>query len=75
MNTIPEWKQKAHKVIKSLCQQSYLHKNTNSDGSIKRKHAQYSVPHEALQLIKCLNADDEEKAKAIFLFNYNVSKL
>ena len=73
MNT--PWRNKAHKIINSLCRQSYLKENQLNNGKLRKKHVPYSVPEEAKELIDCLNRNDEEKAKEMFLNNYRISKI
>lgn len=68
------WKIKVHKLIYLLCQQSYLQANRKKDGSFYKKHRPYSIPETAERLIDCLNKNDEELAKAIMLFDYEVRK-
>lgn len=61
------WREKANREIERLCRESYLHMNQYSDGTMRRKHVPYSVPAIAKALVDCLNRDDEETAKAIFV--------
>jgi hypothetical protein len=69
------WRNKAHRVIYALCQQSYLQANLLPNGTLRKRHVPYSVPDEAEQLVKCLQNNDEETAKSLFLHNYAISKL
>ena len=68
------WQKKVHKVISELCLESYRQANYKK-GKKYKKHKQYSVPDEALDLIECLDTDDEERAKSIMLYDYNVRKV
>lgn len=62
------WRQKANRIIAELCSESYRQRNLLSNGQRRRKrHRQYSVPPTVEWLVDCLNRDDEETAKAIFL--------
>ncbi len=69
------WREKANKVIYDLCKQSYLKSNLLPNGSLRKKHVPYSVPEEAIELIDCLNTNDEARAKSMFLFDYKIEKL
>ncbi len=68
------WKDRANQFIHMACKQSYLKANTKKDGSLYKKHHPYAVPEIAEKLISCLNNEDEETAKAIFL-SYDGMKL
>lgn len=74
-SALEPWKQKSHKVIYSLCRQSYEFNNVSKSGRKSSRHIPYSVPQEAQDLIDCLNTNNEEKAKAMFLFNYKIKNL
>ena len=63
------WKEKAHRLISIACEQS----RKQARGK-RKKHVPYSPPEIASNLLDCLNNDDEEKAKAIFL-SYDGMKL
>ena len=56
------WQEKAHRLIAEMCEASY--RQSNPPG--KRRHVPYSVPALAQELVACLNANDEERAKAVF---------
>ena len=56
------WKDKAHEIIAKECVASY----TKAQKS-KKKHVQYTVPEVAENLIECLDTEDEERAKSIFI--------
>lgn len=70
-----EWEKKAHRVINALCRQSFLKQNTTKSGALRKIHAPYSVPVEAVELIDCLKTGNELKAKSMFCFNYEISRL
>ena len=61
------WERKAHDIIARLCYASYRQTNTKKDGTMYKKKRPYSVPKLAADLVECLGAEDEERAKAIFL--------
>ena len=63
-----DWRTKAQDEILKLCRQSYVQANTRKDGKRYKKHQAYAVPVLAEELVDCLNTEDEERAKAIFLF-------
>ena len=79
------WHDRAKEIIHSLCKQSFLQVNTYKDYSPKddsflgvklyKKHRPYSVPQDALDLLDCLNRNDEHEAKAIFHSRYAIQKL
>jgi hypothetical protein len=73
MNMKP-WEEKANRLIASACYQSYVKANTMKNGERYKKHVPYIVPQIAENLIACLNKNDEETAKAIFL-SYDGMKL
>lgn len=63
------WRDKAHRIIGELSRQSYMEANgLTPSGRIRKNHVPYSIPQVAVDLIDCLNTDDEERAKAIFLY-------
>lgn len=45
---------------------------TTKAGKRRKRHVPYSVPQAAQDLIDCIKTNNEERAKAIFLFNYDV---
>lgn len=61
------WRGKAQELIGHMCEASYRQSNTKKDGTRYKKHRAYSVPALAQVLIECLNTDNEEGAKRIFL--------
>lgn len=66
-NPPPAWMAKAHRVINDLCRQSWYQANHDAQGRRYKRHRPYAIPYEAEQLVKCLENQDEEGAKAIFL--------
>ena len=69
------WKEKAHAVIAALSKKSYEQANRLSNGRLRKRHVPYSIPEQAQQLVKCLGNEDEEGAKALFVYDYEISKL
>ena len=68
------WVKKANALVYALCQKSYMQANYKN-GKKYKKHVPYSVPQEAQDLLDCIQRDDEEGAKAMFLYNYAIEKL
>lgn len=64
------WHVRAHKIIAALCLESYRQANKG-----KKRHVPYSVPETAMELIECLNTDDEKRAKAIMLWDYHADRV
>lgn len=64
------WQDKAHKLIAEMCLQSYRQQNPDRKGKSILQHKPYSVPALAQVLIACLDTDNEEAAKHVFL-NYD----
>ena len=60
------WQEKAHNLIFKLSQSSYMQANYRR-GKKLAKHVPYSVPNLAEDLISCLNTENEERAKDLFL--------
>ena len=69
------WRDKAHRIIGLLCKDSYLKANTTKRGKFYCHHKAYTIPLEAVELIKCLDNNDEEMAKAMFLNNYEIERV
>ena len=63
------WHDKAHELIAAMCMESYRQMNPVSKK--RKKHVQYAVPALAQLLVECLNKNDEERAKSIFM-NYDI---
>jgi hypothetical protein len=61
------WQQKAHAVIAELCAAAWRRTNLDRHGRPYPKHRPYPRPADAQALVECLNSNDEERAKAIFL--------
>ena len=69
------WEVKAHALVAMLCRASFEAQNRLPNGKLRKKHRPYSVPETAQRLIECLNRNDEETAKALFLFNYDLNRV
>lgn len=61
------WKEKANRVIASLCLDAYRKANYGRNGLKRKKHHPYRVPDDAQILVECLKCDDEETAKSLFV--------
>lgn len=62
------WREKASREIASLSYAAWDKANPkNSRGQRPKKHKPYSIPAYAADLVTCLNTDDEERAKAMFM--------
>ena len=61
------WRQKASRVIGELCTAAYHEAQQSKRPRRRGKHVPYAVPQLAAQLVECLNRNDAEAAKAIFL--------
>jgi hypothetical protein len=70
-----DWRDKANRLIAAACRQSQLQANTKPDGTRYKKHRPYSVPAVAKNLIDCLNADDEHRAKSLYLYDYDTQQM
>ena len=68
---VTPWEEKAHRIIARVCLESYRAANIKKDGSRRKRHVPYSVPDVARRLVEALGRNDEETAKAIFLFDYD----
>ena len=68
------WREKAKWIIATLSKESYERENRLPNGKLRKKHRPYSIPETAEKLLDALNKNDEETAKAIFLFNYDAKK-
>jgi len=64
---IKTWQDKAHSIIFAECQREYLRVNRLSNGTMRKKHVPYSSPELADTLRDCINNNNEEMAKSIFL--------
>ena len=56
------WKTKAHRLIADASYNAYERANRG-----RKRHVPYSIPGFAQDLVKCLETNDEETAKAIFI--------
>lgn len=61
------WREKANRVIRKMCRESWRRANTKADGTTYKRHRPYAVPHDAEMLVNALAKDDEVLAKAIFV--------
>ena len=65
------WEEKAHAIIRALCQEEYVRMNPQPG----KRHVPYNVPALAQQLVDILALKDrkeaEERAKALFLMYDN----
>jgi hypothetical protein len=68
------WQVKAHRIIGELSRQSYEQANRMRSGKLRKKHAAYSVPYAAQELIRALNINDEHMAKSIMMHDYDVQQ-
>lgn len=69
------WREKAKRIIAALSKQSYERENRLPNGKLRKKHRPYSIPETAEKLLKTLDTNDEETAKAIFLYDYAAQKV
>jgi len=61
-----DWKDRAQQVIQEASMQAYKQANSKPG----KKHRPYTLPLWIGDLISAMNTDDEEKAKAIFNYQY-----
>jgi hypothetical protein len=69
------WHDRAKMIIGKLCEESYKISQTSKNGERFKTHHPYSVPETAQRLIKALDEDDEETAKAIMLYDYHADRV
>jgi hypothetical protein len=69
------WKIKANKIVGALCRKSYVEANFLKSGKKRKKHVPYSVPQEAVDLLRFVARNDEHGAKALMMHDYAISKL
>lgn len=62
------WRDKAHREIARLCFAEWKKLNVKKDGTKYCRHRPYNVPEVAERLVECLNTNDEETAKTIFVW-------
>ena len=65
------WELKAHRLIARMARTEYERANRLRNGRLRAAHVPYSLPDAAHELVECLAARDEERAKSIFLVNYD----
>lgn len=61
------WRHKAERLIARLARQSFEQANMMRNGKLRKRHVPYALPALAEALVKCLDRNDEERAKALFL--------
>lgn len=61
------WHDKAHAIIFAECQREFLRENRLPNGRMRQRHKPYCVPELAMELRECLNTENENDAKVIFL--------
>jgi hypothetical protein len=66
------WEIKAHAIVAALSFQAWRAANVKADGRRRKRHVPYTIPDVAARLVKALGEGDEETAKAIFLYDYDV---
>ena len=73
------WEEKVHRIISALSMEAFNLANRLPNGRLRKKHVPYRIPDSAERLVECLGMKDrsaaEETAKAIFLYDYDISKL
>jgi hypothetical protein len=70
MNEIIPWKNRVNRAINALCRAEYIKTNQLPNGRMRIKHTPYSVPQEAIDLIECLNTNNEPLAKSMLMHDY-----
>ena len=68
------WREKAKRIIAELSRQSYDQAQRLSGGGKAKRHRPYSIPEAAQRLVEALDRNDEEAAKAIFLYDYDAQQ-
>ncbi len=61
------WRQKAHVIIAKLNLDAWHKANHDKNGKRYKRHRPYTPPEDAQTLVDCLNKNDEERAKALFI--------
>lgn len=61
------WRDRAKYFIGIMCEKSWRDANFSKSGKRIKRHVPYTPPALAQELAKCLDDNDEERAKAIFL--------
>ena len=65
----PTWRDKAEKEIEAMSMAAYREANfCKRTGKRYKEHRQYAIPILAQELVDCLEKNDEERAKAIFIY-------
>ncbi len=60
------WKEKANRLISNLSHQAWKEANFRNGKQLKR-YVPYTIPPLARELVECLDTDNEERAKALFM--------
>jgi hypothetical protein len=68
------WQSKAHKIIEQLSRESYEAANRLPNGQWRKRHRPYAIPEAARELIKCLDANDEHRAKSLMMWDYDTEQ-
>jgi hypothetical protein len=68
------WHDKANKVILKASMDAWRAVNIKPNGRRYKKHRPYTTPQFVDDLVDCLGTNDEERAKAIMLYNYDCQK-
>ena len=61
------WRDKAQRLIANACMAEWKKANIIPSGKKRKHHVPYCIPKFAQALVECLNDNDEERAKALFL--------
>lgn len=69
------WHDKARLLIGRLSYAAFCQANKLPDGTFRKRHVPYTLPEVVHDLVTCLNTNDEERAKSIFLNDYTVSTI
>lgn len=65
------WAEKANRIIAAVCADAYRAANPTP----RKRHRPYHVPDIARDLVDCLNTDDEQRAKSLFLSHDGLNAL
>lgn len=60
------WEQKAHRLIAEMARAAFERANRLPNGQLRKKHVPYTLPNDAVRLVKYLGENDEVGAKALF---------
>ena len=69
------WREKAKRLIAAFARQAYERENRLPNGKLCKIYRPYALPEVAEELVRCLDTNDEERAKSIFVHSYEVEKL